>query len=233
MKNNKIQSKLYQLIPGVYYVYYNNFFDMGMSFIRLQEYYESSSKNFFRKHFDVFEFMIYYTRKTKKNYFSYTDDYVGYNIPSWVIKDFIKNLGKQENEYPELDMNIFERNLFQHINKIKDKKYYLIAATEGKDSALEHEIAHALYYTNEVYKKEMNLLIKTIPLKIKKQIFVELKKMEYDKSVFLDEIQAHMSTGLTKDLSSIKNIKKYTINFKNVFKKYLKEQEKTKKKLIK
>jgi hypothetical protein len=202
-----IKSKLNKIRKGVYHLEYENYFDMGMSFLRMQEHYESSSDDYKGKFFDVFEYMRYYTQKEKKQYFSYTDDYVGYNIPSYVIDKFIKRK----------DLNLFEKDLFYKISKIKNKKYYLIASKMGVKDVLDHELAHALFYINEEYRLRTTELVLKIPSKTIKQINNKLRKMGYSDSVYIDETQAYLATGLTKELRSIKGITKYRNNFKKIF----------------
>jgi len=215
----KIKSKLYKLSPGTYLMEFENYFDMGMSFLKMQEYYESSNKRFLKKHFDIFEFMKYYSDKEKQNYFSYTDDFVGYNVPSWVVNQF---RGRK-------DYNIFEKELFKNINKIKEKNFYLIAAKKGKNGVVKHEIAHALFYNNPSYKKEMLNLVEDIDIEKRKKIHTVLKKMGYGKSVYDDEIQAYFSTGLTEELEKIKGINSHMKIFKKTFNNFHKEHKKHKK----
>jgi hypothetical protein len=206
----KINSKIYKIAPKTYLMVYKSYFEMGMSFLRLQEYYESASKKYKGKHFDIFEFMRHYTKKNKLTYFSYTDDFAGYNLPSSVV-DAHRNVK---------DRNLFEKDLFMHLNKIKDKNFYLIGSLEGKTRTLKHEVAHSLYYHKKDYRDEMLAIIKKIkPNKIKK-LYKALTKMGYDKSVFDDELQAYFSTGLILELEKVKGIKESVEKCKKVFKKY-------------
>jgi len=85
---------------------------------------------------------------------------------------------------------------------------------------IQHEIAHALFYINPGYKKEMSLLVIEMERKIFDKIEDLLYNMGYDKSVIVDEIQAYMSTGLNPDMGRIRGIKKYTTAFKKRFKEF-------------
>lgn len=214
----KIKSKLKCLFPGVYLVTYKDYFDMAISFLRMQEYYENPSKKFKNKIFNVLDFMQHYVRQTKKPYFTYPDDYCGYNIPSSVIYEFNLLDGSKLNE--------FEIDLFMHIDKIKKFKnhedFYLIACHEKDKNVLKHEIAHGLYFTDPIYKTEMQSLGGSLPKKLRKKIFKVLTEMKYHDSVHYDELQAYMATGLSHELEKIKGIKKHRKYFKKVFKKYYK-----------
>jgi hypothetical protein len=89
---------------------------------------------------------------------------------------------------------------------------------------MNHEIAHGLYYTNSMYKIEMDSLISNIEQKIYRNLKKSLIKTGYvdDKKIIDDEIQAFMSTGT---LSTWKNehYEKYSKYFVKVFKKYNKK----------
>jgi hypothetical protein len=90
-------------------------------------------------------------------------------------------------------------------------------------SILEHETAHALYYTNKTYRKTMLAHGLKLSKRVRKQIFTKLKSMGYSDGVKYDEVQAYMSTSRVADLIHWFG-KGITVNhakpFKATFKKY-------------
>ena len=56
-------------------------FELGMLFLRCQEYYESPCKEFNNQPFVVLDFMNWYRKEMKSKSFTYPEDYIGYNIP--------------------------------------------------------------------------------------------------------------------------------------------------------
>jgi len=89
---------------------------------------------------------------------------------------------------------------------------------------MDHEIAHGLYFTNNTYKKIVDVLIKNIKPTHYEKLKKKLIKMGYvnDKKIIDDEIQAFMSTGLYNGLDT-KELKKYEKEFKSNFKKFKNE----------
>jgi hypothetical protein len=99
----------------------------------------------------------------------------------------------------------------------------LIGASSRDVKTMDHEIAHGLYFTNTVYKKMVDTLIKNIKPTHYDKLKKKLIKMGYvdDKKIIDDEIQAFMSTGLYNGLDT-KELKVYEKDFKSNFRKFTK-----------
>jgi hypothetical protein len=104
------------------------------------------------------------------------------------------------------------------------KPWYLIGADKINSSTMNHEIAHGLYYTNSMYRIEMDKLIINIEPKIYNQLKKSLIKTGYvdDKKIIDDEIQAYMSTGNSSTWKN-EHYEKYSKDFVKVFKRYNKK----------
>lgn len=174
-------------------------YDLAMTFLRYQEYYESANAKFRGKQFTIIDFMEWYARE-HDGVFSYPGDWSGFNVPDWVINDVSMRI-PDFNKY-DLEMH----KIVSYINtKLASKrktyassqagKFYLIGAVEGDSDVIEHEMAHGLYYISESYRKEMDALVKIMPEKEKAEMFAFLKKLGYAKKVWKDETQAYLSTG--------------------------------------
>lgn len=74
-------------------------------------------------------------------------------------------------------------------------RWYLIATAD--DSAIDHEIAHGLFYTNDSYRACVCHLLSKLDLS---KVFSRLKEMGYDGSVFLDETNAFLGTSTEAEL---------------------------------
>ena len=189
--------KIKEVKPRVFLFEFSNNYDMCMYFLRYQEYYESASPKFRGKAFEIFDFMRWYSLKYSKGAFTYPNDWDGFNLPGNIIKD-VWELGIT-------DRNIYDYEMFMAWNECNDKskgeKFYIIGVVRG-NRALNHEIAHALFYLYPEYKKEMTRLVKEMDLNIKKSVNGTLKKLGYTPKVYVDETQAYFSTGITGSFGS-------------------------------
>lgn len=186
--------KLKEIKPNIFLLEFHNEYDMCMTFLRYQEFYESPSLKYRGKPFKILDFMRYYSLEFGKGAFTYPVDWAGFNIPDYVIKD-VHKLGIQ-------DCNDYDRQMFEAYQFCKKKakdKFYIIGVTAG-NGALNHEIAHGFYYINPQYKKEMNSLVKKMDPELRKAMNTYLHKVGYTPRVFMDETQANMAT--TEDFAN-------------------------------
>lgn len=106
--------------------------------------------------------------------------WAGSNLPDLVFERFI------EGDF--LNLNDFERSLIDEVSK-KNKPYYVVMISDQALYARDHELAHALFYTNEEYKfKALNIVnywknkgMLTLPIK-------QLKSAGYSDKVLDDEL---------------------------------------------
>jgi len=80
---------------------------------------------------------------------------------------------------------------FQIKNATKDASY-LIGAHSKDTITIKHELAHALYYTNKLYKKQMDKYSTAIEEKVPN--LTSYIKRHYNQSVFYDEMQAYLAS---------------------------------------
>lgn len=184
--------KITEVKPNIFLVDFKNYYDMAMHFLRYQEFYESPSPKFKGKSFTIINFMEWYSKDKGGGMFTYPRDWGGFNIPGNIItKVWEKGIG---------DTNKYDTTMFKVASKCKQKSsdgnFYLIGAI-GKNAALKHEIAHGFFYTIPEYKKEMTKLVKELKPAFRKSMEKTLKELGYCKSVYIDECQAYLSTGLS------------------------------------
>lgn len=211
-----VKAEVKKVKPNIYAVIIKDDYDRAMLFCRYQEFYESPFKEIRNKFFTLETLMRVYTKKNKKQYFTYPGDWVGYNIPSDSLYSACEKFDTSLSSYDYIMRDIIyfcERNS-------NGKPFYLIGVDKFKSGTMDHEIAHGLYHTNEKYKTSVDRLISEIPKKEYNLAKRELLKMGYvnEKRIIDDEIQAFFSTGLVKGLSisTFKiRAKKFSSNFKS------------------
>lgn len=178
--------------PRIFLFEFSSKYDMCMHFLRYQEYYESSSPKFRGKAFDFFEFMKWYSFKYGKGAFTYPDDWDGFNIPGDTIHKVwcLGILNKTIYDYEML------KAWHECGRQAADPKFYIIGAVKN-NGALNHEIAHGLFFLHPEYKKEMTKMVKALEPEVRKEMNSILKKLGYTPKVYIDETQAYMATGIT------------------------------------
>lgn len=215
----KLRFIIKEVKPRIFLFEFRERYDLCMTFLRYQEYYESSSPKFRGHAFDIFEFMKWYTKKYGKGSFSYPNDWNGFNIPGDTIKT-VWDLGI-------LSKTIYDYEMLQAWRECNlsanGEKFYIIGVVKGNRSTLDHEIAHGMFTLHPEYKKEMTKLFNALSPVVKKTLRAGLKKLGYTPKVYTDESQAYMATGLSEAFGDVKQWKKERKPFQKFFKKFSKE----------
>jgi hypothetical protein len=213
--------KVKQIYPGIYLYIFPNQFDLCSTFFRLQEFYESPIKKIRGKYFtyeqaiDAYAYLDLERKETPE--FTYFEDWNGFNVPGDVVLNF---------NFLFQDITKKEEKILNKIDYSKAEDFYILGVVKGDEETIQHEIAHAFYYLNKEYKKEMNNLLKQMPKRMRKRIEKELLSIGYCKQVLKDEIQAYLSTEIREGMISIIDYTMYwhyLQKFKKTFKKYYKE----------
>ena len=217
IQHTLVDGEVKQILPNIFAVIIKNDYNRAMLFCRYQEYYESPFTEIRGENFSLEYFMKLYTNKNNGKYFSYPDDWAGYNVPAHVLLLAERRFDKNKNGYDEIMSDI----IHHCIKESFPNPWYLIGVDKIKSTTMNHEIAHGLYYTNPQYKKEMDELVSTIEEKIYHRLKKSLLKIGYadDKKIIDDEIQAFMSTGKLSSWNE-KDYSKYSNSFVKIFKKY-------------
>jgi hypothetical protein len=213
---------VYEISPKIYAVETQDDYARALLFVRAQEYYESAYREIRGKTFCIFEYMDKYRKDKGTRYFGYTYDWVGYNIPSESLEKCLNglDLGKVVVTPYDMIMHKVYATIRQHQPR---GKFYLLGVDDVKSLVMDHELAHALFYTNKKYRAEMTTLVQSLGNKAYTQLEEYLLLMGYTKHVIVDEIHAYLSTGLIEPMTFIKGLKTASIKFKKVFYEYKKE----------
>lgn len=214
-----------EIRPGIYHVTSESAFDLAMTFLRTQEFYESDNPNVRGKKFDILEYVRWYARKGHGTSFTYPSDWAGFNIPSSMIVKAVYPLDESE-------FNIYDSAMFDLAEEIgkKHSVFYLIGTMNKNsrahamlderspyyDGVLDHEMAHAFYYLNKAYKKVCDELISSMSDVTKKRIYKELEGLGYAKQVWPDELQAYMISGI-EGLNPLISVKAVQKKFRKIF----------------
>lgn len=179
-------------LPGypIWHVESDDRWELAMTFLRIEEFYESPNPNFQGKVFTLEAYMDWYVReysKDKKPYgaFTYPADWAAFNVPgSAVLAVYGSFLNHSEKE----------QWLFRELMKqgaLTEKRFYLIGNRRGADAYFQHEYRHALFALNADYRKEMTEIIGRYKIsKLRAWILAN-----YAPTVLVDEIQAYALTG--------------------------------------
>lgn len=195
--------KVSEKIPGIIHVEMDNQRELAETFLRFQEHYESPQYR--GKVFTLGQFREWYAKTNGS--FSYYDDWNGFNVPSSALRPFrtgiFDPLTDQEKKLLELIPDRLEN-------------YYVIG-THSKDSAVEHEICHGLYFIDEKYREEVNRLFCRLKPGVLKPLEKWLLKTGYCEEVLVDECNAYICEdgeylkekgiaypNMTKDLKALK-----------------------------
>ena len=162
--------------------------ELTMTMCRAQEFYECNSDKLRGKIFTFEEFIDHYV--DKEGYFNYFSFWSGFNISGPMLEDF----------FELFDLTDREKELRKVTNKFKKKLYYVICTRVSDKVTLDHELIHAHYYLNPVYKQEVDVLIRHMDKDVRKKLVKELKDWGYAAHVINDEINAYMSTSSHKYL---------------------------------
>jgi len=191
----------------------------ALMFMRPQEFYESSFEEIISKQFKVSNFVDIYKQHYGKKEFTYGSDWSGFNIPSTILEDCMSNI-------PEDEINNWDKLMLSTINTIKeiegDHNYYLLGVDELSNSLLEHEFAHAMWFTLPEYKEEMSKMNDECDPIVKDSMCKCITEYGYADHVLPDELQAYMSTGLGRKMEemNIPDVEIWQQKYRNIFDNY-------------
>lgn len=212
-----LEVKIKEIVSDVFAVVVPDNYERAMLFLRVQEFYESPYKKIRQGRFSIWDYFSMYSKDMGKGCFSYPSDFSGFNLPLIVAKKCYE-LNDPETPYDVRMMEIVEK-IF-----VNGKRQYLVGVGSLSDSTFRHELAHALYYTNEEYRTEMDELTDSLSRSDFQKFKMNLKQIGYFPGVFKDEIQAYMSTEQEGRASKgVAGRKKLHQSYKKVFKKYRKK----------
>jgi hypothetical protein len=184
---------LQEVRPNIFLLLFDHQYDLGMHFLRFQEYYCCTSERFHGKSFKILDFMEWYAKEYGQGSFTYPLNWAGFNIDGDLIQKVV-SAGIS-------DWNAYDRAMLEVDRKcqaLATGKYCLIGATRNRlaKGTIKHEIAHGYYYLIPEYRKGMDGLVKSLDSKFRRELFKALRSEGYRRDACFDEAQAYLSTGM-------------------------------------
>ncbi len=182
-----------QLLKNIYHVNFDRQKDLCESFMRFQEHFESPE--FRGKVFSIKEYKKWYRATSpggiKSGRFTYNQDWTGFNIPSNILNPFYEGRFNPLSKKEKVFLKLFS-------DKISGPDFYIIGTFgDIQVSALTHEIAHALYFSDPEYREKMQSLIREIPEYDLRRIHDYFDSTGgYHPDVFEDETHAYVAINM-------------------------------------
>lgn len=158
------------------------------TFMRFQEYYESPK--FRNTIFTIGQLKNWYSETYGAD--TYNRDWSGFNFPHTVLCPFRQGLFDPLTPYEQELLDLF---------RYRTDNFYVIGAND--EETIRHELAHALYYNNVLYKNQINQICKIYNKQLQ-PIKKYLISKGYCEDVLNDEIQAYVTDN--SDDFIIKNL---------------------------
>lgn len=187
-----------QIIPNLLHLKFENQYEVTSTFLRLQEFYESPFDNIRNNYFTLEHYMDTYANEMGN--FTYHIDWAGFNVPGNVVLEFYETFShdmllEKEKTLKQIIMQA------QQDGKIQGDNFYIIGTYGGDDiHVIRHEIAHGLFYLNTEYRKQVLEILNKIPESNMEAMTTWLSDKGYTNQVFLDEINAYLSTSPDEEL---------------------------------
>jgi len=209
---NKDNMTLREISPNVFLFKYDTQYDLCMSFVRMQEFYESP--HFKGRYFTLETFMDWWAKDQSdiKGSFDYPARWNGFNIPGEVVSNWLFECDEDILRPKELKIlrkiakrfkikldNYTDASTFHECLKYGLKDIYIIGVHKESSYSKEdinHELAHAFYTLYPKYRKKCQKLISKVDKDIVKYAMDSLIKKGYDTDFLDDEFQAYCSTGI-------------------------------------
>lgn len=215
--------KITKITPLIFHISSKTTEEIAKSFVRFQEYYENPIFKNKNSGFSVDDIDNWWKDKNPEtNYYNY---WSGFNVPGKYFLNVLRNANFHPFNQHELNLI----NLLKDIPITKLNNGILIGSGDDKDDVLNHELAHAYYYTDKSYKKMVDSLIDGMSPTMRFKLGNSLQNMGYHKTVINDEIQAYLSTytdtlSITfSDILDEDSAKIHSKYFKLNFNKYINE----------
>lgn len=210
----RLKARARQVLPQVLHIEFESHQKMLRAFMRVREYFESpelKGKSLPRRTYQKWLEQLGVSKH------QYLNDWAAFNMPLSILLDFFEEHDDRSSE---------EEQLYQFAKTLKEVSYLI--ATFGSDryhtNYLRHEIAHALYATDPVYRRSVKRLLQPLHLG---PIFQWLSEQQYHRNRWVDEAHAYLLDGsqsLKQDLGvDPKAYRKVIPQLKRLFKKHLRK----------
>jgi hypothetical protein len=164
----------HKVADAIYLLRFKTQYELASTFLRIQEHYESP--RFSNRVFTLEQYMDWYA--AEYGAFTYFEDWSGFNVPSSALEPFYD--GRFD---PLLEK---EKRLLHEFRTLKGR-FYVIGVYTEQD--LTHELAHALYFTDDVYREDVRKVMHGFDTSA---LRTQLATSGYARHVVADEVQAYI-----------------------------------------
>lgn len=163
-----------RIADGIFLLRFASQYELASTFLRFQEHYESN--RFRNRVFTVEEYMDWYARTFGA--FTYYQDWSGFNVPSSALAPF---------DAGQFDPLLRKEQRLLRLFRGEREPFYVIGI--ASDADLEHEIAHALWYTRPDYRDAVLAAMRPYDTSALEK---RLASMGYHRHVLTDEVHAYL-----------------------------------------
>jgi len=183
-----------KIANGIYLLRFKTQYELTATFLRIQEHYESP--RFHGRIFSLEQYMDWYAERHGN--FTYYQDWAGFNVPSAALQPFF------DGKFDPLSEK--EKQLLRLFKGLRERYYVIGIYDSGAKDSLTHELAHALFFIDDTYRKavlEAMCGYKTATLAR------QIAEAGYAKHVIPDEMQAYLvaPSGKLGGASALKRLR--------------------------
>lgn len=166
-----------KIAEGIYLLRFKTQYELTATFLRIQEHYESP--RFHGRIFSLEQYMDWYAGRYGN--FTYYQDWSGFNVPSTALRPFY------DGKFDPLSEK--EKQLLRLFKGAQERFYVIGVYDAGAKDSLTHELAHALFFIDDSYRKAVREAMRGHDTtKLARQI----AEQGYAKHVIPDEVQAYI-----------------------------------------
>ena len=164
-----------RIADKIFLLRFDSQYALASTFLRIQEHHESPT--FRNRVFTLEQFMDWYAERFGA--FTYFEDWSGFNVPSIAFEPFYRGVFDPLLRKEKRLLALFRR---------ERPPFYVIGIADEAD--LQHEVAHALYFTRPEYRREVQRAMRGYDT-------TSLHKRlapGYHRAVWADEVHAYLAT---------------------------------------
>lgn len=201
MSKKIVKSKV---ASGIFLLRFMSQYQLAATFLRVQEYYESP--RFRGRIFSLEQYMDWYAERYGN--FTYYQDWSGFNVPSIALQPFY------DGKFDPLSEK--EKRLLGLFRRVRGR-FYVIGVYGRAERSLTHELAHALFFTDPVYRKAVQRAMQAYDTRTLEK---QLSKAGYARYVIPDETQAYLVARSAKLGTGLKQLEPLRRELRALFRKH-------------
>ncbi len=196
-----------KIAKSIYLLRFKTQYELAATFLRVQEHYESP--RFHGRIFSLEQFMDWYAQRYGN--FTYYEDWAGFNVPSTALQPFY------EGRFDPLSEK--EKKFLRLFKGLRERFYVIGIHDSGAKDNLTHELAHALFFVDDGYRKAVRKAMRGYnTTKLARQI----ANAGYARHVIPDEIQAYIIAP-SGDLGAMPALAPLRQELRALFRRYSKD----------